>query len=56
MSQKSQDDQDKSSAGAVEIVPSAFPVVMITSAKDGVYVADQQLTKWVKVADLSGSK
>jgi hypothetical protein len=48
MSQKRQDDQDKSASAipevAAEIVPSASPVVMITSADQGVYVADQRLT------------
>jgi hypothetical protein len=60
MSQKRQDDQDKSATAipevAAEIVPSASPIVMITSADQGVYVADQRLTKWERVTELSGNK
>jgi hypothetical protein len=60
MSQKSRDDQHKSAAAgsllpeaaAVEIVPSATPVAMISATGNGVYVADAGLTKWEKVSEL----
>jgi hypothetical protein len=39
-----------------EIVPSTSPVVMITSANTGVYVADQRLSKWEKVSELPRSE
>jgi hypothetical protein len=36
---------------AVEMVESGLPVVMITLADSGVYVSDQRLSKWEKVAE-----
>jgi hypothetical protein len=56
MSQKSQADLHESAAaaampeGAAETAPSNSPVVMITSASEGVYVTDQQLTKWERIS------
>jgi hypothetical protein len=34
---------------AVETMPWTFPVVMVTSTSDGVYVADKGLTRWEKI-------
>lgn len=62
MSQKSQADLHRSSAeiaapqGVVKIVPPASPVVMITSASTGIFVADHRLTKWEKVSELPRSE
>jgi hypothetical protein len=56
MSQKPQVDQHRSAAPeiAAEIVASASsPIVMITSASEGVYVADHRLTRWEKVSELA---
>jgi hypothetical protein len=51
MSQKSQDDQHKSSSAEVPVAQAvdfalASPIVMITSQSGSVYVSDRDRTQW----------